>query len=88
MRGGGLDVMYGPCVCALDVARHHGHHECVQQLIEAGANVNSARENGATALYAAAQQGHNGHWRAVWRVPSGAECERSGCDEWLGWATR
>jgi hypothetical protein len=40
------------------VASLEGHHESVQLLLEAGANVNSARENGATALYAAAQQGH------------------------------
>ena len=53
---------YGTVWCttgttALLIACHQGHEACAQALLQAGADPNSARDDGATALMTACQQG-------------------------------
>jgi ankyrin repeat protein len=45
-------------VTPLFVAAQKGHEPVVRALLEAGADINIARNDGATPLYIAAQKGH------------------------------
>jgi ankyrin repeat protein len=56
------------CPCdenELHIAAQNGHEAMVRALIEAGAGVNKARDDGATPLLIAAQRGHEAVVRAL-----------------------
>ena len=59
---------------SLILAAESGHCEMVRLLIESGADVNAARQDGYTALMCAAQNGHSGMCQASHRCRS--QCER------------
>jgi len=60
---------------ALQRAAHSGHYHTVKRLIDAGADVNKALDNGATPLFIAAQQGHVEIVRAL--IDAGADVNKA-----------
>jgi cytohesin len=59
----------------LNIAAHFGHEMVVRSLIEAGADINKARDIGATPLYVGAQFGHETVVRAL--IEAGADINKA-----------
>jgi hypothetical protein len=81
-EGGHLKVLLwarkNGCPCdenELHIAAPSGHEAVVRALIEAGADINKARDNGVTPLYIAAQQGHEAVVRAL--IEAGADVNKA-----------
>ena len=81
-EGGHLKVLLwarkNGCPCdenELHIAARSGHEAVVRALIEAGADINKARDNGVTPLYIAAQQGHEAVVRAL--IEAGADVNKA-----------